>query len=368
MTAVRFGPVAIAAALALVAAPAAAQCPEPAVTGTQPCDDELKGYFSQAASNTLGGLGPDLGTIGAGRPSTSVAARFPCALLRAIGQTESSWRQFTAGACGGTGPTLISFDCGYGIMQITSGMAGGAGFDPPRVAAEPAYDIGTGAQILGAKWRATPFVGTNDPDLVECWYYAVWAYNGFSYVNNPNNPRFAADRQPYLSPGGSSRGSYPYQELVWGYLEYPPADRWPSIPVSYPDRAMICSASGCRPGDIEMPAPTHRGDCAPPVVGPDAGVTPGADAGVLPGVDAGAPPAVDGAVAPLDSGGEPDAGASGDADGGARPPGTGSVSSGCGCGVVGARPERAAWLALSLGLALALGLGLVVRIRARRTR
>lgn len=43
--------------------------------------------------------------------------------------------------------------CGYGVMQITSGMGGGAGFDPNQVAAEYPYNIGTGARILIEKWN-----------------------------------------------------------------------------------------------------------------------------------------------------------------------------------------------------------------------
>lgn len=252
-------------------------CPEPAATGEQPCDDAITDAYERAASNTLGSDGPDLGMIGMGRPSVPGPARFPCALLAAIGQTESSWRQFSSvGTCGGTGPTLISFDCGYGIMQITSGMDGTGGFDPTSVAGDAVYNIGTGARILGQKWRTTPFIGENNPDILECWYYATWAYNGFSYINNPHNPRYPASRVPYRSEGSGARSDYPYQEIVWGYLRKPVADRWPAIDVSYPNTDEICGTeSGCFPGNLSMPEPGHTGDCREPVVVTDGGMPDG---------------------------------------------------------------------------------------------
>lgn len=65
-------------------------------------------------------------------------------------------------------------------MQITSGMEGGAGFEPGRVTAEPAYNIGTGALFLIQKWNGlSVHIGNNNPYVAEDWYYAVWAYNGW---------------------------------------------------------------------------------------------------------------------------------------------------------------------------------------------
>jgi hypothetical protein len=339
---------------AMVSTRGSADCPEPAVEGVQPCDAALSTAFSRAAANSLGSDGPDLGMIGEGRPSSSVSARFPCALLAAIGQVESTWRQFSAtGTCGGTGPTLISFDCGYGVMQITSGMDGTAGFDPPSVARGFVYNVGTGARILGQKWRTTPYVGVNNPDLVECWYYAVWAYNGFSYINNPHNPRYAATRMPYRSDAGGARSDYPYQEVVWGYLRSPVADRWPTIEVSYPDDDEICgTATSCFPGNLSMPMPSHTGACAGLPVELDAGVAPDAssDASML-----------DAAL--LDSG---DVDASNlDASRIDAPALDSGVvhqqPSGCSCSAAGARLHERSLLALALGLLLVLA-----RKRARQ--
>ncbi|HCP46947.1 MAG TPA: hypothetical protein DIU15_12950, partial [Deltaproteobacteria bacterium] len=173
--------------------PSTAGCPEAAVVGVELCDADMTSLFELAAEAGLGSAAPDYPEIGIGNPSTStVPATIPCRLLKSIGWTESAWTQFCAAGCGLSGSTIISFDCGFGVTQITSGMSTGSMgsflFDPARVAAETDYNIGTGAGILAAKWRVVPYIGDNQPDVVEHWYYATWAYNGFAYVNNPNNP------------------------------------------------------------------------------------------------------------------------------------------------------------------------------------
>ncbi len=137
---------------------------------------------------------------------------------------ESGWQQFCApdrpmDQAGGSSRTIISFDCGYGASQITSGMRSGDSpdFDPRRVAAEPAYNAATGTQILAMKWRATRCIGDRQPAFIEHWYSAVWAYNGLAYVNNPNNPNYDAGRGVYDPAIG---GAVPYQERVFGWMEH----------------------------------------------------------------------------------------------------------------------------------------------------
>ena len=68
---------------------------------------------------------------------------------------ESNWRQFCVPTEppdqeGGESRTVISFDCGYGIAQVTSGMHVGEtpDFDRERVAADPVYNLATGTRIL----------------------------------------------------------------------------------------------------------------------------------------------------------------------------------------------------------------------------
>ncbi len=241
--------------------PSTGGCPEAAVERTELCNEEMAQIFELAGQAQLGSDAPSYPTLGVGNPATtSEPATLPCILLKAIGYTESAWTQFCAD-CGSIGPTIISFDCGYGVTQVTSGMSSGSigsvSFSPYRVASETAYNIGTGAAILAVKWATVPYIGDNQPSIVEHWYYAVWGYNGFSYVNNPNNPSYPSTRPPYNSPSGLGRGSYPYQEIVWGFSAYPPSGLYEAVDLSYPSS----SAIGESPGYIPSPSPTHTDLC-----------------------------------------------------------------------------------------------------------
>jgi hypothetical protein len=166
----------------------------------------------------------------------------PPTLLKAVGWVESGWRQFDA-----SGRPLVAPDFGYGIMQITSGMPGAfgnvRGSIPPasqsRVASDYVYNIAYGAKMLVDKWNSTPRIGNGDPSVIENWYYSLWAYNGWGWVNNPNNPRFARSGTPAQNPG-----TFPYQERVLYLMKHPPRDRagnpmWKPVDVTLPSPSAI---------------------------------------------------------------------------------------------------------------------------------
>ena len=251
-------------------------CPVPPAHGRQPYPDEISAKFLLAGLNRLGSSGPTYPAMWYGYPAVYGASPYaPCILLMAIGQTESGgWKQFRADY-GSSGYTVISPDCGYGIMQITSWMGGGGGFDPNRVASEYAYNMGTGAKILIGKWNGySYFVGDNDPAVVEDWYYAVWAYNGWGFdgwVNHPNrncpvaNPDCGYAFNPFRPPfdGSQPRRWYPYQELVWGYAAHPPDLGghlfWEPVALTLPPRSSITIPP---PTHLDRPLPAHRSCCA----------------------------------------------------------------------------------------------------------
>lgn len=250
-----------------------ASCPQQEVTSTYLCPSALTPILERGSRGELGTQQPRYRNInrGCGQPRTATPepGTAPCTLVKSIAYVESTWKGYCASACGQTGATVISFDCGYGIMQVTSGMAGPpatVGFEPARVAAENEYNVGTGVKILLDKWAATPCVGDNDPDIIEDWYFATWAYNGFGWVNNPNNPNFPSGRAIYRSPSGLTRTRYPYQEIVWGYLHYPGTASsnplYTAIPVTYPDATQICATTSCRhTSRIPEPTPIHCDAC-----------------------------------------------------------------------------------------------------------
>ncbi len=323
-------------------------CGIEAVPGTNPTLAEWQALFAVVSHGPSGwgSNGPTVDDIGQGcgkpEPLHKVPARFPCELLKGIAMQESSWRQFCvpdrpADQAGGAERTIISFDCGYGVGQVTSGMHRGEspGFDRTRVAAEPLYNLATGASILAGKWRLTECIGDNQPSVIENWYAAAWAYNGLAYKNNPNNPNYDSNRGAWNPKAG---GGAPYQEKVFGWIEHPSSSaHWKSVALAYPSLADVGGANGAP----ELPQPS----CASPTdcvarravnvsaclgsSAPDAGTSPGpADAGSMPQTDAGSTPADAGSTGP----GPAAPGA--DAGGVSEPPP--EVTGGCGCGGSGA--------------------------------
>jgi hypothetical protein len=188
----------------------------------------------------------------------------PPVLLKAIAWIESS---ITQGATnvpfGSIGDALVSFDCGHGVTQVTTGMTvptGENGRGSPEqalVATNFAYNIARGAHILVDKWNEAPemkpIVGTDTqshPAILENWYYAVWSYNGFTgpganRSNHPMDPIYGSwPREPFgcgVDGGnkGRNRGNYPYQELVFGCVADPPVvdgePLWQAQAITLPD-------------------------------------------------------------------------------------------------------------------------------------
>lgn len=246
-------------------------CAVEAAPGQNPSLAEWQDIFALVAKGPAawGSNGPSVPTIGQGcgkpEPMTSVPARFPCELLKAIAMSESSWRQFCvpdrpADQVGGPSRTIISFDCGYGVSQVTSGMRTQdpePSYDRQRVASDPVYNLATGAQILAGKWKATNCVGDNQPSVIENWYAAVWAYNGLAYVNNPANPVYDANRGVYDPSIG---GSAPYQEKVFGRIEHPPSgSHWTSVALAYPNPGDVGTTG--KPPALPEPSCASPTDC-----------------------------------------------------------------------------------------------------------
>jgi putative cell wall-binding protein len=109
--------------------------------------------------------------------------KVPAEILKAIAFKESGWRQWNSSGnvvTGGSGSRPY-----LGIMQI--GV-----YDPSdsetisHLKTDIAYNIAYGAEVLKSKWNMTPTIGDGDPGKLENWYFAIWAYNSWSTVNNPN--------------------------------------------------------------------------------------------------------------------------------------------------------------------------------------
>ncbi|BCB83030.1 SGNH/GDSL hydrolase family protein [Phytohabitans suffuscus] len=147
-------------------------------------------------------------------------------------------------------------DCGYGVGQVTDGMRKAGHEKDGEVALEPrlqraialdfAANIAAGLRILQKKWNETRAAGLivndGDPANIENWFFAVWAYNsgfypeaqahlhngawGVGWANNPVNPNYPANRQPFLAytyDDARHPQDWPYPEKVMGFAAYPPS-------------------------------------------------------------------------------------------------------------------------------------------------
>jgi len=106
----------------------------------------------------------------------------PSVLMKAIAKLESSYSQFNT-----NGTPKITGDC-IGIMMINNRNGG---FDSQKLKYDIEYNIEAGAEVLLNKWSMSSYnsvssVGDMNPDVLENWYFALWAYNGWAQSNNPN--------------------------------------------------------------------------------------------------------------------------------------------------------------------------------------
>lgn len=143
----------------------------------------------------------------------AVANGVPPEVVKAIAITENGrLLQFTS-----TGEVFKSADNGYGIMQVTPQSENDQQYDWEKVKYDINYNIETGVEILLKKWNyataANPIIprmNGHEKNILENWYFAIMAYNGLSYRNNPivsDNPyqvkvyTYMADRalvSPYV--------------------------------------------------------------------------------------------------------------------------------------------------------------------------
>ncbi len=192
-------------------------------------------------------------------PDTAV--RIPPTLLKSIVWVESEFAHAHGDVpWGGVGRVQRSFDCGFGLGQITTGMENHTGNPTAKqalVGTHFLFNIAEAAAMVADKWNAAflPLAGTGDPAVLEDWYYAVWAYNGLAYVNHPQyHAGYEAvwldwtghSQNPFLDPlrgdvwhcndksaptwfdSGDGvtplygYGDYTYPERVYGCMRHPP--------------------------------------------------------------------------------------------------------------------------------------------------
>ena len=163
---------------------------------------------------------------------TAIKYEIPPEILKAIALAESNMLQFE------DGKPFISDDNGIGIMQVTHPNVE---VNQEKLKYDTAYNIEVGAQILKDKWNLQfngriPKINDSNPKILENWYFAIMAYNGLSFVNDPNKKE--------------ELKRIPYQETVYGELEkYSQIEiaEFPAIHINYdelgtmqfPDKKLI---------------------------------------------------------------------------------------------------------------------------------
>ena len=270
---------------------------DPLRPATYEADALREGYLLALDGAATNQLFPGDGYFGLPQVETGTRANrvegqraLPVEVLRAIGWVESALTMASRSTrFESIGPALVSFDCGHGVMQVTSGMTVPLGVgdrptdDQVAVATSYPHNIARGAVILASKWndapQLRPIAGTDtggDPAIIENWYYAVWAYNGFTgpgskKSNHPLDPTLSWPRAEYQCDGTQSRTRYPYQELVWGCMANP-AERedrplWTAVAATLPDftdpqfyeAVRLANFSfPYREMDIPTPKPAHQ--------------------------------------------------------------------------------------------------------------
>ncbi|GCB47500.1 hypothetical protein SNL152K_4805 [Streptomyces sp. NL15-2K] len=178
-------------------------------------------------------------------------------------------------------------DCGYGVSQVTTGMARSdtnyTVEQQKAITVDYAANIAAGLQILQDKWNQLYdhglLVNGGDPQYLENWWYALWAYNsgfnepnasdsaapwGLGWFNNPANGLYPPDRKMFLSSGEDDARTpnlWTYPERVLGWAAYSQKKTDPTTGTSEPAFAVGDWPTGNAP-DAQPP---HDAFCKPTV-------------------------------------------------------------------------------------------------------
>ena len=163
----------------------------------------------------------------------------PSILLKAISRVESCYEHYNKdGSPKITGTSI-------GLMQINNRNGG---YDSDKLKYDIMYNIEAGADVLLNKWSMSSYkevssVGNMDPNVLENWYFALWAYNGWAQSNNPNIVQSYAKK-------------YTYQQLIYDVIEKEYGGKIHNIDFSY------LPATGKPSRSLVVPTPqyTNGGD------------------------------------------------------------------------------------------------------------
>lgn len=129
-----------------------------------------------------GGTNPSRGEIEKMIEKVAAERGIPAVILKSVAKVESTYRHYN-----NDGTPRISGGC-IGLMMIKNYNDT---YDDNKLKYDIEYNIEAGADMLLNKWslssyRSISSVGDMDPNILENWYFALWAYNGWAQSNNPH--------------------------------------------------------------------------------------------------------------------------------------------------------------------------------------
>lgn len=170
----------------------------------------------------------------------------PTVILKSLARVESVFTQFRR-----DGSVFLGPMGSIGLMQINNRSAG---FNTHKLMYDIDYNIEAGAIMLLRKWDEAvkkygriPKIGNMDPNVLENWYFALWAYNGWHKSNNPN-------LVPYKFKNYTKK--YAYQDLIYmmALKEY-------NQPITPIDKKLLKGiGTPSKYTKFETPKPIHKGD------------------------------------------------------------------------------------------------------------
>ena len=159
----------------------------------------LIAVFAAAASvNAYAGQNPSRVEIEKMIEEVAEKRAIPAVLLKAIARVETSCSHYNS-----NGTVKTNGNC-IGLMMVNNSNGG---YDSNKLKNDIQYNIEAGADVLLSKWsmsslQSVASVGNMDPNVLENWYFALWAYNGWAQSNNPHM------LQSYVK-------KYTYQQLIY---------------------------------------------------------------------------------------------------------------------------------------------------------
>lgn len=155
----------------------------------------------------------------------------PPVIFKAIAHKESNYRQFFDSG------KVFRYYGNTGIMQINDVHL--SRLDNTRLRYDMVYNMEVGANVLKSNFNSRPQIGDRDPLILENWYFALWGYNGWVPINNPNRS-----------------GMNAYQESIFTIIEEKYGQSISRIDTSY------LPSTGTPSRDLVIPNPSvyHKWD------------------------------------------------------------------------------------------------------------